>query len=223
MFLRDWTNSATVMTHHVARSSDVHMPRMIASIPRVLDGTESNEDLADALSPGELLLAPETLPLDLPVWSRHSHDSFFMSLDPRESNGTLHHSLQYAFVDSGSFFDTWRAIPDVGSIVDPAVIESVDAPMGQYLVVASLGGQRVGTVRITTGSTLAGMSLLAVVPAVRRSGVARTLIEFGLDLASKDGCRSVHFQVDGHNDTAIRLYDQLGATTIARYRYLQRS
>lgn len=223
VFLRDWSKSATVLTHHVARSSPVAMPRMTAAIPRVLNGAESLSRLFVALPSGDLLLAPDTLPSAEPGWAIHSHDSFFMALNPNLVGVSHSDDFEFSFLPPDRFFDVWREIPDVGSPVDPAVLEPAEGFQHQYLIVATHNNCLVGTIRITTGNELGGMSLLAVAASARRSGVGRKLIHFGLGIASSDSCRLVHFQVDGMNDKAIRLYEQLGATVVTRYRYLQRN
>jgi len=222
VFVRDWSCTATVMPRYVSRSSVIDLPRMTASVPRMLDDATMLSPLADEHSSGNLLLAPESLSLGHPAWVAHSHDSFFMTLRKGVDLPTPTSDLRFERFSPTSFFDVWRSIPEVGPVVDTAVLEFAEPPMGQYLVVALLNDQPVGTIRITTGFGLGGMSLLAVTSTARRGGVAKQLIAHGLLLAATDGCNTVHFQVDGQNERAIRLYSELGASIAASYRYLRR-
>lgn len=222
VFLRDWSHVATVMPRYISRSSAVEVPRMTASIPRVLDDAAVLSLLAEELASGHLLLAPDPFPFDHPAWVSHSHDSFFMTLSTDSDLPPPKDNLRFETFPNSSFFNIWRGIPDVGPIVDGAVLEFAEPPMSQYLVVALLDEVPVGTMRITTGFGLGGMSLLAVTNTSRRGGIARQLVAHGLLIASRDGCGIVHFQVDGQNESAIRLYTELGANTVTTYRYLRR-
>lgn len=222
VFARDWSKNVSVMPHHIARSTLVDIPRMNASIPRVLEETETLDCLADALSPGDVILAPAILPQEHDGWSRFSHDSLFMVLDTEEAAFAGSHDLRLEPQSADRYFESWRTIPDIGPVVDTAVLSSAEPPLGQFLIAAFREQVLVGTMRITIGAGLGGMSLLAVPPSARRTGVARRLVAYGLTLAFREGCRKVHFQVDGHNERAIRLYTQMGARVVTSYRYLQR-
>lgn len=222
VFLRDWTCVATVMPRYISRLSAVELPRMTASVPRVLEDAAVLSLLAEERASGHLLLAPDPFPFDHPAWVSHSHDSFFMTLSTDSDLPAPKDNLRFETFPNSSFFDVWSSIPDVGPIVDCAVLEFAEPPMSQHLVVALSNDLPVGTMRITTGFGLGGMSLLAVTNTTRRGGIAKQLIAYGLLIASRDGCEVVHFQVDGQNEKAIRLYTELGASTVATYRYLRR-
>jgi len=222
VFLRDWSCAVTVMPRHIQRLSAVELPRMTASVPRVLEDATVLDLLAEERTSGGLLLAPDPFPIDHPAWESHSHDSFFMKLSTDSDLPSPKGNLRFETFPNSAFFDVWRSIPDVGPIVDCAVLEFAEPPMSQHLVVALVKDLPVATMRITTGFGLGGMSLLAVTNTTRRAGIAKQLIAHGLLIASRDGCEVVHFQVDGQNEKAIRLYTELGASTVATYRYLRR-
>jgi ribosomal protein S18 acetylase RimI-like enzyme len=80
-------------------------------------------------------------------------------------------------------------------------------------------GKVVGNVTLTLRKREKGawlMSNVAVHPDFRRQGVGRGLVRFALEEIRARGGQAVYLQVDAQNETAVRLYHELGFEEIGR-------
>jgi ribosomal protein S18 acetylase RimI-like enzyme len=57
---------------------------------------------------------------------------------------------------------------------------------------------------------------VAVHPGFRRRGIARALVEHAMDSVRAQGGREIYLQVDGENESAVRIYAELGFAEIGR-------
>lgn len=58
------------------------------------------------------------------------------------------------------------------------------------------------------------LSRLAVLPAEQGKGLARVMLQFGMEELKRRGCRGVHLLVDKHNVKALRSYAVFGFRTV---------
>lgn len=83
-------------------------------------------------------------------------------------------------------------------------------PRGFLLVASWDDGPSVGYVAFRHGGGESEMLRLAVDPEVRRQGVARMLVESGLERLRREKVESCHLEVRKDNQGAIAFYEALG-------------
>jgi RimJ/RimL family protein N-acetyltransferase len=99
---------------------------------------------------------------------------------------------------------------------DPFFTFFTDARAPREYLVAELGGQLAGYVRVRPVSAVQenahvlGIMGLAVTPAMRRQGVASALLAAAEEHAWARGARKLSLRVLSTNATALRLYERLG-------------
>ncbi|MEO3743758.1 GNAT family N-acetyltransferase [Plantactinospora sp. B5E13] len=87
---------------------------------------------------------------------------------------------------------------------------STDSDGGRELVAAARG-------TITGQGRWLGLTLVEVVPAARRRGLARHLVRGLVEWAVGQGATDAFLQVEEHNEAAVSLYRRLGFTTHHTY------
>jgi len=80
-------------------------------------------------------------------------------------------------------------------------------------VVATLGGRAVGTGRVTLFGDEAQIAWVAVLPAFRRRGVGRAIMEYLMNWSKAHGARCITLNAQTH---ALQFYRQLGFEPIGR-------
>ncbi|USX51461.1 GNAT family N-acetyltransferase [Lentzea sp. HUAS12] len=103
---------------------------------------------------------------------------------------------------------------------DPAYLEAfevIDADPHQYLAVADIGGEVVGTLQLTFTSGLSRLGMTrATVEAVRvrsdqrGNGLGADLVRWAVDEARARGCGMVQLTTDASRVDAHRFYERLG-------------
>lgn len=106
------------------------------------------------------------------------------------------------------------------SVEDPrylAAWDAVSADPHQHLVVAELGGEIVGMMQVTrtpglsrSGAWRATLESVRIRADQRGKGYGGKLIEYGIELARKHGCRLVQLTSDVRRTEAHRFYGRLG-------------
>ncbi|MEV5694104.1 GNAT family N-acetyltransferase [Micromonospora globbae] len=76
----------------------------------------------------------------------------------------------------------------------------------------------IGRGTVTGGGRWLGLSLIEVLPAARRQGLARRMIRALADWGAAAGATHAFLQVEQHNTGAVALYQRLGFTTHHTYR-----
>ncbi|MEZ5176680.1 MAG: GNAT family N-acetyltransferase [Acidimicrobiia bacterium] len=79
----------------------------------------------------------------------------------------------------------------------------------------------VGVALVASSGPIAEVYTVAVAPAHRRQGIARSLMATAHAWARTRACEIVSLQVGGTNAPALALYDELGYSEAYRYHYLQ--
>jgi GNAT superfamily N-acetyltransferase len=78
-------------------------------------------------------------------------------------------------------------------------------------------GRVVGNITLTHRAPESGawlISNVAVHPSFRRRGIARDLIRYAMDVIRAEGGRTIYLQVDAVNESAVRIYRELGFVEI---------
>jgi ribosomal-protein-alanine N-acetyltransferase len=89
---------------------------------------------------------------------------------------------------------------------------------GRVVVAAEQDEALVGYASAAVIDDVADLTRIAVRPAARRSGVARTLFAALVDQAAKRGARRMMLEVDETNEGALALYRSVGFAEVARRR-----
>ncbi|WP_214407212.1 GNAT family N-acetyltransferase, partial [Pseudonocardia lacus] len=113
----------------------------------------------------------------------------------------------------------------VGGDGDPGpaqrhVLDPGGSPRTAFLLARGSGGEPVGRLRATVVDDHLHLSVLDVVAAERRKGLATTLMGAAAGWGLAHGARWGVLQVALHNEGARGLYDRLGFVEHHRYRYL---
>lgn len=114
-----------------------------------------------------------------------------------------------AWLERAAFADPWNLDLLTYEIGHP----------GALLLVAVRGGEpAAGYAAFRLGVGEAELLRLAVDPVERRRGVARRLVEEGLDRLRRQGIETCHLEVRTDNEGAIALYQALGFEQTGRRR-----
>lgn len=117
-------------------------------------------------------------------------------------------------VEVGESADEWAAVfaeldhHDDSELVAKSVVSRITAPAG-FLAVRD-EGRPVGMGLVVGGSRWAGVFCMATRPEYRRRGVARAVLGAGARWAARQGAERLYLQVEKGNDSARRLYEQVG-------------
>lgn len=102
---------------------------------------------------------------------------------------------------------------------DPWGVESIATligPPGGFALLALRGGQPVGFVMARVAAEDAEILAIGVLPAGRRSGVGRRLVEAALDGARALGATALFLEVAEDNEAARSLYKVCGFFSVGR-------
>ncbi|BCJ35100.1 N-acetyltransferase [Actinocatenispora thailandica] len=98
-----------------------------------------------------------------------------------------------------------------------AAFAAIDADPNQYLAVAELNGEPIGTLQLTylpglshRGGWRAQIEAVRIAEAHRGSGLGSALIEWAIGRARERGCRMVQLTSNATRDDAHRFYTRLG-------------
>ena len=94
--------------------------------------------------------------------------------------------------------------------------EELVADRALTLVSKDRWGRLLGVATFHWLEDVADLNRVVVHPAHRREGIARRLIAAGMEWAEQVGARRVLLEVEERNSPAIRLYEDLGFTVLAR-------
>lgn len=115
--------------------------------------------------------------------------------------------------------DAWTGLYGRTSGVSPTVVRSVLAGP-ETVAFATIGDPVLAIGRgVVTGDWL-GIAAVEVVPAHRRRGLARRVVDALLGWGAEHGARSAYLQTTPDNAAAVALYAGYGFVTHHRYRYL---
>lgn len=100
-----------------------------------------------------------------------------------------------------------------------AAFEAIDTDPNQYLAVAELDGELVGTLQLTflpglshRGAWRAQIEAVRIAESRRGAGLGSALIAWALDSARERGCRMVQLTSNASRADAHRFYTRLGFT-----------
>jgi GNAT superfamily N-acetyltransferase len=109
--------------------------------------------------------------------------------------------------------------PEVG-VLDDAYLDAFDAIAAderQFLVVAEVDGEVVGTLQLSFipyltygGGERAQIEAVRVASSMRGSGVGRSMFDWAVEQARARGCHLVQLTMDKRRDDARRFYESLG-------------
>lgn len=85
-----------------------------------------------------------------------------------------------------------------------------------HAVIAERGGDKVGMVVFRLTPDEAEIITLAVLPAWRRQGIGRALLEKAMKEAASVGLKTMFLDVEAENEAALRLYEAHGFIQINR-------
>lgn len=105
-------------------------------------------------------------------------------------------------------------------VVDPDGAHPVPAPRTAFALARDADGVPVGRLRAAVVEDHLHLSLLGVVPAARRRGLASALTGTAAAWGRGHGARWSVLQVAEHNTGALAFYESLGHAEHHRYRYL---
>lgn len=143
-------------------------------------------------------------------------------LDPARDLGPLARLIEIAFTDELSFGASAIAREiQAQSFFGPLfwLLSHISPTFGELLTgfVWEEAGMLVGNATITRADGAANdwiISNVAVLPAYRRRGIARQLVEAAIDYARERGARRILLQVRADNEAARRLYLSHGFVTV---------
>lgn len=101
-----------------------------------------------------------------------------------------------AALESAAFSDPWTPAQIAGELGEPHALVLVTAGLEGYAVFRHIAGE-------------VELLRLAVVPTARRRGLARRLVERGLETLRAGGCSACYLEVRTTNGPAIALYEEL--------------
>lgn len=110
------------------------------------------------------------------------------------------HLLEVTEIERSSFSTPWSELSFLNEIYNPfshAYVALLDTAVVGYIVTKQISEE---------GHILD----LAVHQTYRRQGIARSLVERGLEDMRREGCRNVYLEVRLSNSPAIKLYESLG-------------
>jgi len=99
-------------------------------------------------------------------------------------------------LESAAFTDPWTRAQIDGELSEPHAVVLVTHGLEAYAVFRHIAGE-------------AELLRLAVAPPARRRGLARRLVEHGLDVLRAGGCSGCFLEVRTTNGPAIALYEAL--------------
>lgn len=107
----------------------------------------------------------------------------------------------------------------VGPVEDSywRAFDAIDRDDRQLLIVAEHEGKIVGTLQLSfipyltfQGGERAQIEAVRVDPGLRRMGIGRQMIEWGIEQARRRGCHMVQLTTDKQRSEARRFYEALG-------------
>ncbi len=99
--------------------------------------------------------------------------------------------------------------------------EELDNPQSRFLVAVD-GGEAVGYIGVQEICGTAYVTNVAVLPAYRRRGIGRALLEAAVSGAKSRSCESITLEVRESNAPAVALYTQCGFALVGKRRAFYR-